>query len=334
MTRRLLTSLDALAAVIATASLVPVSVAGQAPTATAKQPTANTWSARTSWGEPDLQGTWNFATTTPLERPTDLSGKEVLSDAEVEELDVNLRTRQDSPPPPGNPGTYNQFWWDRGKSIGRTSLIVDPAEGKLPPLSVEGQRRAAVRSEALRGRGPADSYEDRPLDERCIVRLTGGPPMLPGGYNNNFQLIQQPGYVYILNEQVHNIRTIPMDGRPHFEQNIRQWAGDSRGHWEGNTLVVETTNFNEKRAFRGASENMRLIERFTRLSADSMEYQFTVDDPATWSKPWTAVIPARATQEPIYEYACHEGNYSIVNVLNGARVSEKAAAEAAKKGSK
>lgn len=333
MTRRLLTSLDALAVAIATVSLMAVSVAGQAP-ATAKATTAKTWMARTSWGEPDLQGTWNFATTTPLERPSDLSGKAVLSEEEVENLDVNLRTRQDSPPAPGDTGTYNQFWWDRGKSIGRTSLIVDPADGRLPPLSVEGQKRAAALVEARLGRGFADSYEDRPLDERCIVRLTGGPPMLPGGYNNNFQLIQQPGYVFILNEQVHSVRTIPMDGRPHFEQNIRQWTGDSRGHWEGNALVVETTNFNEKRAFRGASENMRLIERFTRLGADSMEYRFTVDDPATWSTPWTATIPVRSTRDPIYEYACHEGNYSIVNVLKGARAAEKAAAEAAKNGSR
>ena len=333
MTRGLLTSLGALAVVIATVSMVTVSVAGQAPTATAKATTAKTWTARTSWGEPDLQGTWNFATTTPLERPSDFSGKEVLSEEEVEELDVKLRTRQDSAPPPGDTGTYNQFWWDRGKSIGRTSLIVDPADGKLPPLSAEGQKRAAVLAEARRGRGSADSYEDRPLDERCIVRLTGGPPMLPGGYNNNFQVLQTAGYVFVLNEQVHNIRTIPLDGRPHFDQNIRQWTGDSRGHWDGTTLVVETTNFNEQRAFRGASANMRLIERFTRLSADRMDYQFTVDDPATWSTPWTAMIPARITREPIYEYACHEGNHSIVNVLSGARAIEKAA-EVAKAGSR
>ena len=334
MTRRLITSLDALAVVVATVSLAVVSVAGQAPTTTPKATTAKPWATRTSWGEPDLQGTWNFATTTPLERPGNLSGKEALSEEEVEELDVDLRTRQDSPPAPGDTGTYNQFWWDRGKSIGRTSLIVDPASGSLPPLSAEGQRRASVRAEARRGRGPYDSYEDRPLDERCIVRLTGGPPMLPGGYNNNFQLYQTPGYVFILNEQVHNVRTIPMDGRPHFDPNIRQWTGDSRGHWDGSTLVVETTNFDEKRAFRGASENMRLIERFTRLGADSMEYKFTVEDPATWSTPWTAAIPVRATQDPIYEYACHEGNYSIANSLSGGRAADKAAAEGAKKGSR
>ena len=321
--------MGALAVVTAVVLMVSASVAGQAPTGTAKT-TAKTWTARTSWGEPDLQAIWNFATTTPLERPSALSGKGVLSDAEVEELDVELRTRQDSAPPPGNPGTYNQFWWDRGKSIGRTSLIVDPPNGQLPPLSVEGQKRA----EAQRGRAFADSYEDRPLDERCIVRLTGGPPMLPGGYNNNFQFFQTPGYVFMLNEQVHNVRTIPMDGRPHLKQDVRQWAGDSRGHWDGNTLVVETMNFNEKRAFRGATENMRLVERFTRLSADSMEYRFTVEDPATWQTPWTATIPVRSTQEPIYEYACHEGNYSLENVLKGARAAEKTAAAAAKNGSR
>jgi len=277
---------------------------------------------------------WNFATTTPLERPGNLTGKEVLSEEEVEALDVDLRTRQDSPPTPGDPGTYNQFWWDRGKSIGRTSLITDPEDGRLPPLSAEGQKRADAQEAMQKGRSAYDSYEDRPLDERCIIRLTGGPPMLPGGYNNNFQLIQQPGFVYILSEQVHSVRTIPMNGRPHFGPNIRLWAGDSRGHWEGDTLVVETTNFNEKRAFRGASEHMRLIERFTRLGTDSMEYQFTVDDPATWSKPWTASVPVRATTDPIYEYACHEGNYSLTNVLNGARMGEKTAADAAKQGTR
>ncbi|MQA29422.1 MAG: hypothetical protein GEU82_06220 [Luteitalea sp.] len=330
MARRLLAARDALAVMIAIVALIAVSVAGQAP-ATAK---AKTWTARTSWGEPDLQGTWNFATTTPLERPSNLAGKEVLSQEEVEQLDTDLRTRQDSAPAQGDPGTYNQFWWDRGKSIGRTSLISEPADGRLPPLSAEGQRRAAIREEARRGRGSYDSYEDRPLDERCIVRLTEGPPMLPGGYNNNFQLFQQPGYVFILNEQVHSVRAIPMDGRPHFAPGVRQWAGDSRGRWDGSTLVVETTNFKEKRAFRGASEQMRLVERFTRLSADSMEYRFTVDDAATWSTPWTATIPARITGEPLYEYACHEGNYSLANVLSGARAQEKAAAGSSGQGAR
>jgi hypothetical protein len=259
----------------------------------------------------------------------------------VEQLDQDLRTRQDSPPPPGNPGTYNQFWWDRGKSIGRTSLIVDPADGKLPPLSAPGQKRAEARAELRRVRAAAgsyeegtfDSYEDRPLDERCLVRLTEGPPMLPGGYNNNFQIFQVPGYVFILNEQVHTVRTIPLDRRPHLHENIRQWAGSSRGRWDGNTLVVETRNFNRKRAFRGATEAMRLVERFTRVGVDQMEYQFTVEDPQTWSAPWSAIIPVRSTPEPIYEYACHEGNYSLANGLSGARAQEKAAA-AARKGSR
>jgi hypothetical protein len=331
MTHRFFTSLNAKGFGTVILSLMAVSVAAQGPTATEQSATTSTWTARTVWDEPDLQGVWNFATTTPLERPDAFGDRTFLSDAEVEQLDQELRTRQDSAPPPGSTGTYNQFWWDRGKSIGRTSLIVDPTEGKLPPLSPRGQERAAAREELRRARaavgsyqeGTFDSHEDRPLDERCVVRLTEGPPMRPGGYNNNFQVFQTPGYVFILNEQVHSVRTIPTDGRQHLDPDIPMWAGSSSGRWEGDTLVVETRNFHKKKTFVGSTEQMRLVERFTRLSADQMEYKFTVDDPTTWSAPWTAIIPVRSTGEPIYEYACHEGNYSIAGALSGARAKER-----------
>ncbi len=294
---------------------------------------------RTPWGHPDLQGVWDYRTITPLERPSALSGKQFLTDEEaaIFEREENRRQNRDliDPEkgglqyPPSGVVPYNEFWYDRGNTIvesRRTSLIVNPSDGRLPPLTPEGQKRAdasaAEERETQLGRPRADSYEDRPLSERCIMSA-GTLPILPGPYNNNVQLIQTAGYVAILNEMIHEHRIVLLDGRPHLGQNLRQWLGDSRGHWEGDTLVVDTTNFFPKVDFRGAGSRLHVVERFTRVAADRLQYEFTVDDPTIWTRPWTAVIPMKKSSELMYEYACHEGNFALKNVLTGARALEK-----------
>jgi len=336
MRHRILASLGVLAIVLAIVSLVPVPVAGQAPSAAAKQ--AKTWTApRTPDGHPDLQGIWDFRSVTPLERPDTLGGKQVLSDEEAAAVETQATQRlidRDRGPRAGETGSYNAFWVDRGTAVRgkRSSLIVDPPDGKLPAFTPDGQKRVAARVEALRR--PAFGPEDRSLGERCILGFNAGPPMVPGAYNQNVQLFQAPGYVVLLNEMVHNARIVPVDGRPH--GTIRQWNGDSRGRWEGNTLVVETKNFTNKGTgaltarLQGTDENLHLVERFTRVDADTLLYEFTVNDPTTWTKPWTASIPMAKSQEQMYEYACHEGNYGLLNILEGARADEKAAEAAAK----
>jgi hypothetical protein len=231
---------------------------------------------------------------------------------------------------------FTQFGLDRsqgGMALNlRTSLIVDPADGKIPPLTAEGQKRAAERADARKRMGGAtDAVQNQPLSVRCIIMDRAGPPMLAGAYNNNYQIVQIPGYVMILVEMIHDVRIIPLDGRPHLPQNVRQWMGSYVGHWEGQTLVVETTNFNGKNPFQGSSENMRLTERFTRMSDDTIRYQFTIDDPSTWTKPWSAEVPMKKTIGPMFEHACHEGNYGLYNTLAGARAEDKRAAEGAAK---
>ncbi|MGH7341374.1 MAG: hypothetical protein ACREKH_12865, partial [Candidatus Rokuibacteriota bacterium] len=213
----------------------------------------------------------------------------------------------------------------------RTSLIVDPPDGKLPPLSAEGTRRAAERAEREKRVGRWDSAQANQLDDRCVIFAGVGPPMMPQGYNNNYQIVQAPGYVMILFEIAHDTRVIPLDGRPHAHADLRQWIGDSRGRWEGDTLVVETTNFNGKNLLSGGSEHMRVVERFTRIDAETIRYQFTVEDPSTWTRPWTAELGMRKTTGPLFEHACHEGNYGLYNTLAGARLAERKAAEEAKK---
>ena len=331
MKHRYFVLMTALAIAIAVMSLAPVSVEGQGPTAAAKR-----WTPpRTPDGQPDLQGIWSFATITPLERPSELAGKQVLTDDEAAELQEQAaQSRIDRAPREGDPGTYNQFWFDRGTKVvatKRTSLIVDPPDGRIPPLTPEAQQREAARAAVLRGR--PSSYEDRGLSERCIVRPWSGPPITPGNYNNNVQLFQAPGYVVIFLEQNHDARIVALDGRPHLGQRIRQFLGNSRGRWEGNTLVVDTTNFTDhvgKSNFRGSGGNMHLVERFTRTDADTLNYEFTVDDPTSFTKPWTAVLPMTKSQGEIYEYACHEGNYTIANILHAARAEDRAAAEEVK----
>ena len=340
MNHRFLASMSALGVVTVLVLLTPILIAGQAPLSMAKTRTP----PRTPDGKPDLQGIWTNATVTPLERPRDLAGKEFFTQTEAAEFEKQAvydanGDRRDGTADADVGRAYNEFWRDRGKVVStmRTSLIVDPPDGRVPSLTPEAQKRNADRVEAARRRGGAfDGPENRSLAERCLSMPQAGPPMLPANYNSNYQIVQTPGSVVILVEMIHDARIIPLDGSPHLPQNIRQWLGDSRGHWEdGNTLVVETTNFTDKTNFRGSSENLRLVERFTRVDVNTLLYQFTVEDPTTWAKPWSGEIPMKKAQGPLYEYACHEGNYGLAGVLAGARAEEKRAAEeAAKKGSK
>jgi hypothetical protein len=337
MNHRLLTSMGSLSVIVAAAFLMPAPVAGE------------TWTApRTQDGQPDLRGVWDYRTITPMERPASLGTKEFFTEEEAAnfEKEENQRQNRDliDPEvgglmyPPGGVVPYNEFWYDRGNKIvgtRRTSLIVDPPNGRLPEMTPDGKKRAELRAAEQRdtqlGHPHADSWEDRPLQERCLVGLNAGPPMTPGAYNNNVQLFQTPQYVVILNEMVHDARIIPLDGRPHGQ--LRQWKGDSRGHFEGDTLVVDTINFKRETSLPNSSANTHLIERFTRTGPDTLTYQFTVEDPTVWTRAWTAIVPMRKSDDPIYEYACHEGNYAMASILAGARAAEKAAAEAAKKGS-
>jgi hypothetical protein len=351
MNHRSLASMGALVVLITLALLAPSPVAGQDRSAANTTPTkaartAKTWTLpRTPDGQPDLQGIWANSTLTPLERPRELGDKQFFTEKEAAEyekrlLEHNNADRRDNQNAEADIAlAYNDFWYDRGTKIvptRRTSLIVDPPDGRIPPLTPEAQKREAARVEANRGRGPADSWEDRNLAERCLTR---GAPKLPGGYNNNFMILQGPGYVAILQEMIHEVRVIHLDGRPHISKSIRQWLGDSRGHWEGNTLVVDTTNFRDEIRSNlyyccgAAGANLHLVERFTRVDNDTIGYQYTVDDPTTFTRPWTVAVPLWRTPGPLYEYACHEANYGMAGILSGARAEERAAEEAAKTGS-
>jgi hypothetical protein len=311
---------------------VPVYVSGQGVPAAAKAatPASKNWTPpRTADGQPDLEGVWSNSTLTPLERPAEFAGKEFLTAQEAADyvrrlLQVNT-DRRDGGAQLDLGRSYNEFWRDRGNDLvadRRTSLITDPLDGRVPPLTPEAQKRVEA-TRAWMVEHATDGPEGRSLAERCIVWTTAGPPMLPGPYNNDVQIFQTPGYVVILNEMIHDARLIPLDGRPHASQDIRQWMGDSRGHWDGNTLVVDTTNFNSEYSFRGSDANLHLTERFTRLSPDMIQYEFTVDDPTAFTKPWSARIPLNRTADRVYEYACHEGNYALTDILAGARAAEK-----------
>ena len=299
---------------------------------------------RTPDGQPDLQGFWTNSTYTPLERPDGIT-KEVYTPEEFAKIEKAAAEREGEQTEPGTIADvhydFTQFGLDRSQSTWardlRTSLIVDPPEGKIPPLSTEGKKLAADRAAARKAMGaPNDAVQNLPIGTRCIIMAGSGPPLMSSGYNANYQIVQSPGYAMILTEMIHDARIIPLDnGRPQPPQRLRQWVGASRGHWEGDTLVVETTNFNGKNPFRGSSENLRVVERFTRVADDGILYRFTVEDPSTWTKPWTAEERLQKTKGPIFEHACHEGNYDIANTLAGARAEEKRAAEeAAKKGAR
>ena len=314
-----------LVALVAASWLSPAIVAGQEPA-----PAPDSATIRTPWGDPDLQGIWSYATFTPLQRPAALAGREFLTPEEVAEQNRDDATRASSE----RRGelsrdrdlalAYNQVWWDRGVSTGRTSLIVDPPDGRLPPLTTEAERRQAALREYRRAH-PYDSWEDRPLQERCMTYQR--VPPVPSGYSNTYHIFQTPGQVVILNEMIHDVRVVPLDGRTPIDARIRQWNGDGRGRWEGDTLVVETTRYRDDTTWRGfpGTGDLRAVERFTRLDDDTIDYRYTIHDEATYTRPFTVALPL--TSPPgyvIYEYACHEGNYSIANVLAGERALEAA----------
>ena len=297
---------------------------------------------RTPDGHPDLHGIWTTQTYTPLQRPKRYAGQEFLTDREATELTALLTQQGVDPLVAGifsasdderrqrlqqnDPTHYNNADWltsrrPKALSSRRTSLIVDPSDGNLPPQTADARQRA-VAQRALAG---TDSYENRPLQERCIIWTHEGPPMMPPPYNDVLEIIQTPDHVVVFRELAAAPRIIPTDGRPHVSDRLRRWNGDSVGRWDGDTLVVDTTNFNNKTAFMGSTAALHVVERFTRVSADRILYQFTVDDPATWTTPWSAEIPMMETEGPLFEYACHEGNYGLDHILSGARSMEKAA---------
>ena len=289
---------------------------------------------RTAWGAPDLQGVWDFRTITRLQRPEELGDQEFLTEEEAANLEqaavdreVELwRAAPRRTEAGGRVGNYNNFWRDRGTNVvetRRTSLIVDPPNGRLPALTEDGSRRADERRVRY-AEHPADSWLDRSLYDRCILALNHGPPMIPGADNQNMQLFQTPDHVVVLNEKVHDSRIIPIDGRP--RPGIVSWTGESRGRWEGDTLVVETVDFSAKNTWRDTTPRRHLIERFTRVDEDTLLYEFTVTDPGTWTAPWTAQVPMRLNELPLFEYACHEGNYAMEGILAGARADERKAA--------
>jgi hypothetical protein len=289
---------------------------------------------RTADGQPDLQGTWTDATITPFERPAALASKQVLSPEEAAQLEKQAAAAnsEEGAPKPGDVGSYNEFWFDRGTKVVKTrqaSLVVDPPDGRVPVTAAAEAKRDYNMAHN------ADSYEYMSSWDRCITRGVPGD-MFPAGYNNSYQILQTPGYIVILAEMIHDARVIPLDGRPHLPAGVGQWNGDSRGHWEGNTLVVDTTNFNGKVwiASNAASGRIKgipestaahIVERFTRVDPGTILYEATIDDPQMYSKPWKVSIPlSRDPEYVIYEYACHEGNYAMVDILNGGRAEEKA----------
>lgn len=334
-------------AVAQTQQATPAPARGTRAARTASRPVTPAAAARTPWGDPDLQGTWDYWTFTPLERPREYADKPTLSDAEHAELVKRLSgtaaatdARQQSA---GDPGTYSQEVWTertRPNALKQTSLLIEPEDGRIPPMTPEAIQKAAAHKAAgghpvrMRTDGIGrDNPEDRGLSERCLLGFSTGPPFQPGGYNNNVQIVQTPTHVLLHLEMNHDARIIPLDGRPHLPSHIRTWLGDSRGRWEGNTLVVESTNFTPKvAAFSarigaggtefGAADNLRLIERFTRVDADTLQYEFTVNDPSTFTRPFTGRFPMARTDGLIYEYACHEGNHAMPNRLMAARAAD------------
>jgi hypothetical protein len=288
---------------------------------------------RTPWGDPDLEGTWTNATLTPLQRPPELAGKEFFTPEEAAQFRRTRieQTNADRPLPPGQVGAYNDAFFERGTTLvrsGRTSLVVDPSDGRIPALTPDAQQKVDARRKREIA-SPADTPEDRWLTERCIL-FGATVPMLPEPYNNNYRIMQSPGYVTILVEMNHDARVIPLDGRPHLPGGVQQWIGDSRGRWEGSTLVVETTNlkFNHQSRFgvgylNGLSdERLRVIERFTVTDANTMTYRATIEDPTVFVRPWTVELSMQRTDGAIYEVACHEGNYGMFNILSGHRAEE------------
>ena len=289
---------------------------------------------RTPDGHPDLSGIWTNTTLTPMERPKEFAGKEFFTEEEAAAYEKRVLTgRAQEPDTAADTIADKNVWWEQGTKLSptrRTSMVIDPPDGRIPALTPEAQKRQqAARAETRLHATDGPEYQN--LQSRCILMPMAGPPMVPGPYNNNYQIVQTPNYVAIIIEMIHDVRIIPLDGRPHLPSTVRQWMGDPRGHWEGDTLVVDTTNFTDQTRYRGSDQNLHLIERFTRIDPDTVLYRFTIDDPTAFTKSWTAEIPMLKTSGPIYEFACHEGNVGMTNVLRTARAAEKAAEEAAKK---
>ena len=335
MSCRMLRPLALPAMALAALALAAAPVAGQGPAGGASG------APRTAWGDPDLQGIWSSSGATPMERPDEFQGRERLTDEEVarfrgeidarnEQLALSAARRTEAG---GNVGAYNNFWMERGVRSNRTSMLVDPPDGRFPPLTEAGQY---ARDNRPRG---DDTWEDRHIWERCLTR--GGMPnaMFPRSYNNNMQVFQAPGYVVMLLEQVHELRVVPLDGRPHIASSIGQWNGDSRGRWEGDTLVVETANLEPRvsglqpwsafSSYDGSGEGMRLVERFTRTGPDTLEYEVEVHDPQMYTRPWTVAYPFALSPDVMYEYACHEGNIGMEGILSGGRAEDAEEAAAA-----
>ena len=281
------------------------------PLSSAAQVTGDSGVPRTPWGVPDLQGIWDNRTITPLERPRQFAGQETLTAAEAAAYEARTAEQR----------VGDRYYWDRGtRTVAdrRTALITDPADGRVPPLTPAGRQR--FETGRRQGIGAAD---ERNPSERCITRTV---PRLPGLYNNHYQIFQTPGHVVIFMEMIHDARIIPLDTRPPLPDGVRQWNGDSRGRWDGDTLVIETTHFTGKTNFRGSADNLHLVERLTRVDADTIDYRFTVTDPTTWTRPWTARVPLNRNDGPLYEYACHEGNDGLAGILQVNRNIEKAEA--------
>ena len=308
---------------------LPVTLAAQAEKRAVPKAAPKTSAVpRTADGKPDLQGTWDFAQLTPFERPDALAGQSSFaSDDEAAEFAQATQAkkpnmdRRDGGAAADVERAYNDFWWDFGSRVAKqTSLVVDPPSGRVPPLTKEAESRFAAR----RGQQRYDNPEERPLAERCILGFNSGPPMVPSAYNNNMQFVQTRDSVMIFNEMIHSARVVDLRRQSHLAKDVRLLTGDSIGHWEGDTLVVDTTNFLKEGGFRGASANMHLVERFSLDDQNTLRYKFTVDDPATWTASWTASIPMTRTDEQIFEYACHEANYGLENVLKGGRYRDQA----------
>ncbi len=321
--------------------------------AVAPAQTSGTWTMpRTPDGRPDLQGIWTTQTFTPLQRPAQFEGREFLTDEEAAALTAVLtapgvdplkggaftdalnredEARRQAATVQTDPTHYDNAVWLRtpdpkGLSSRRTSLIVDPPNGRIPPRTDEARERASRR----RAAGGFDSHENRPAQERCLVWNHEGPPMIPPPYNDLYQIFQTPGYVVLFPELANNlVRIIPTDGRAHVSERIRQWPGHSVGRWDGDTLVVDTTHFTDKTGFQGSGADLHVVERFTRVDADTIRYEFTVEDPTTWTRPWSVEMPMLRSEGPLYEYTCHEGNYGMMNTMRGARRADRTAAEAA-----
>jgi hypothetical protein len=332
MKRRLMRVAPALLA----AMLVQVRAAGQTrtvaanKTVVAKAPAGSGWTKRTPDGQPDLQGIWSGATITPFERPAALGNKAVLTDAEVAKAEEQARSRVERAPRAGDVGSYNDLWLDAGSKVVKTrqtSLVMEPPDGRVPLTKLAEQKRDYFHAHE------SETYENMSVWDRCITR--GVPAgMFPAGYNNAYQIIQTPGYFVLVQEMIHNTRIIPLDGSPHPPANVKLWDGDSRGHWEGNTLVVDTTNYNSKgwiatSAATGRvkgvpqSEALHVVERFTRTDADTIDYQVTITDPNMYTRPWKVVLPlVRDDEYRMYEYACHEGNEAVELILKGGRAQE------------